>query len=343
MSNFTMEYLKELQSYPLEIKISLTKQRIREWVHRYGVDGVYISFSGGKDSTVLLHIVREMYPDVPAVFADTGLEYPEIRSFVRNFDNVIWLKPKMTFRQVIEKYGYPFISKEVSQNVWEVRTYGKDRAKWAYGKFLPNSEYNLKYKGKYSVEKYKFLLSEEAPKISHKCCYVMKKSITKQYEKETGRTAFIGTLAQESQLRTSEWLRHGCNAFESKRKSSKPLSFWGENDILQYIKEKGIEICSVYGQIVENEEIPGQMTWDEYAGFDIGKKDLKTTGCKRTGCVFCGFGCHLEKEGEGRFERLKITHPKIYDYIMRPWEQGGLNYKEVIDWLNEHGNLNIRY
>ena len=59
--------------------------------------------------------------------------------------------------------------------------------------------------------------------------------------------------------------------------------------------------------------------------------------------MFCGFGCHLEPPGEGRFERLKVTHPKVYDYIMRPWEEGGLNYKEVIDWLNEHGNLNIRY
>ena len=59
--------------------------------------------------------------------------------------------------------------------------------------------------------------------------------------------------------------------------------------------------------------------------------------------MFCGYGCHLEPEGEGRFERLKITHPKIYDYIMRPWEEGGLNYKEVIDWINEHGNLHIKY
>ena len=70
---------------------------------------------------------------------------------------------------------------------------------------------------------------------------------------------------------------------------------------------------------------------------------LKTTGCNRTGCMFCGFGCHLEKEGEGRFERMKITHPKVYDYLMRSKEEGGLNYKEIIDWINEHGNMNIRY
>ena len=107
----TIRHLKDLQALPLNLKVKLTKQRIREWVSHWGQEGVYVSFSGGKDSTVLLHLVREMYPDVPGVFVDTGLEYPEIRQFVRTFDNIIWLKPKMNFRQVIEKYGYPFISK----------------------------------------------------------------------------------------------------------------------------------------------------------------------------------------------------------------------------------------
>jgi len=114
MALHTIQDLKMRQALPLDIKVSMTQQRIREWINEFGVEGVYVSFSGGKDSTVLLHLVREMYPDVPAVFVDTGLEYPEIREFVRTFDNVEWLKPKMNFKQVIQKYGYPFISKEVS-------------------------------------------------------------------------------------------------------------------------------------------------------------------------------------------------------------------------------------
>ena len=58
---------------------------------------------------------------------------------------------------------------------------------------------------------------------------------------------------------------------------------------------------------------------------------------------------HLEKvnwhnyEKESRFERMKVTHPKQYEWIMKPWDDGGLGYKEVIDWINEHGNLRIRY
>jgi len=115
--------LQSMQVAPLNAKISMTKQRIRDWVNEFGVDGVYVSFSGGKDSTVLLTIAREMYPDIKAVFVDTGLEYPEIREFVKTWDNVDWLKPKMNFKQVIEKYGYPFISKEVSEAVWGARKY----------------------------------------------------------------------------------------------------------------------------------------------------------------------------------------------------------------------------
>lgn len=115
--------LQSMQAAPLSVKIALTKDRIREWVNQYGEDGVYVSFSGGKDSTVLLTIAREMYPDIKAVFVDTGLEYPEIRDFVRTWDNVEWLKPKLTFKQVIEKYGYPFISKEVSERVYYAQRY----------------------------------------------------------------------------------------------------------------------------------------------------------------------------------------------------------------------------
>ena len=93
----TKEDLKILQAQDLDLKVMITKQRIREWVNYYGKDGVYISFSGGKDSTVLLHLVRELYPDIEAVFVNTGLEYPEIRDFVKTWDNVDWIKPQKSF------------------------------------------------------------------------------------------------------------------------------------------------------------------------------------------------------------------------------------------------------
>lgn len=122
----TMDDLAMLQALPLDLKIEKTKRRIQEW-YDYWDGQVYIAFSGGKDSTVLLDLTRNIcgYTDVPAVFVDTGLEYPEIREFVKKVDNVEWLKPKKNFRQVIDECGYPFISKEVSNTVEGAKKYLK--------------------------------------------------------------------------------------------------------------------------------------------------------------------------------------------------------------------------
>jgi hypothetical protein len=101
----TRQDLKIMQGWSLERKIRVTQTRIMEWYMRY--DGqVFISFSGGKDSTVLLDLARRVYPDIPAVYVDTGLEYPELRDFVKTKDNVIWLRPRYPFTQILEKYGY---------------------------------------------------------------------------------------------------------------------------------------------------------------------------------------------------------------------------------------------
>ena len=100
----TENELKMMQNYPLWMKVEKTKLRIKEWYEYYNGE-VYVSFSGGKDSTVLLDIVRNIYPEVEAVFSDTGLEFPEIREFVKSKDNVTIIKPEMTFKQVINEKG----------------------------------------------------------------------------------------------------------------------------------------------------------------------------------------------------------------------------------------------
>ena len=302
--------LKILQAYPLWMKVERTKRRIAEWVDYYGEDGVYISFSGGKDSTVLLHLVRSLYPDIPAVFCNTGLEYPEIVKFVKDIPNVIILKPELTFKQVIDQKGYPVISKSVANTVRLARKNieeGKDTLRVRQIKGLEvGSKFN---KGKWEV------LLDAPFKISDECCNEMKKKPFKKYEKETGKVPFIGTLAAESQQREAVYLKTGCNAFDSKKPKSTPLGFWTEQDILQYIFENNLTICSVYGDVVEESDM-------------LGNKNYRATGEQRTGCMFCMFGCHLEKE-PNRFQRMKYTHPKQYKYCMEK-----LNLKEVLDYIN---------
>ena len=387
----TRNDLLQMQSLPLSAKIQMTKRRISEWVEYFGEDGVYVSFSGGKDSTVLLDLVRKIYPEIPAVFVDTGLEYPEIREFVRTFENVVWLKPKMNFRQVIEKYGYPFFSKEISECIAESRKYIKiltdrqtDRqteVHYAYRiadmigvdrrKNKGNKSYQMlkegnipseilespvhvkqlfgvkcdQYGDMYDRSRYLFML--EAPfEVSNMCCKVMKKAPVHAYSKETGRKPITAQMADESRLRTSQWLQNGCNAFEAKNPISNPMSFWTEQDVLLYVKENDIPLASVYGDIVVDyfamNQCDNQMSLSDYGVSEKETPILKTTGCERTGCMFCGYGCHLEKS-PNRFERMKQTHPKIYDYIMRSKSDGGLGYKEIIEWINTNGNMNIKF
>lgn len=112
----TKEYLKELQSMPFWRKVQRTQALLIQWYQHYE-GNVYISFSGGKDSTVLLDIARKLFPDIKAVFSNTGLEYPEVQSFVKSFDNVDIVRPKMSFPDVIRTYGYPLVSKETAEAI----------------------------------------------------------------------------------------------------------------------------------------------------------------------------------------------------------------------------------
>lgn len=304
-----LEELRLMQNYPLWMKVEKSKQRIREFVEYVGEDNVYISFSGGKDSTVLLHLVRSLYPNIEAVFSNTGLEYPELVEFVKSKDNVTIVRPNKSFKQVIEEEGYPIVSKKVARAIRDLQnpTERNVNIRNLYLTGITSKGYNCPSR-KLPKKWYKLI---DAPfKVSEKCCDHLKKNPIKQYEKISKKRPIIGTMANESQMREKEYIKTGCNSFKEGKESCTPLGFWVENDILQYIKENNLEYASVYGDIVE---VDGKF---------------KTTGEQRTGCIFCSFGCHLEV-GENRFQRLKKTHPKLHRYCM---EQLGM--KEALEYID---------
>lgn len=150
--------------------------------------------------------------------------------------------------------------------------------------------------------------------ISHYCCFKIKKSPIKQYQHINNLHPYIGTLAEESRVRKQAWIRHGCNAFESSNPTSQPLSFWTEQDILSYIVLNSLDIASVYGDIISIDEYGNEYPPTDVIGNISGK--LQCSNCSRTGCIFCGFGFHLEK-GETRFQKLARTHPRQYEYSIK--------------------------
>jgi 3'-phosphoadenosine 5'-phosphosulfate sulfotransferase (PAPS reductase)/FAD synthetase len=285
-------YLKQRQSLPLSVKVRLTQRRIVEWYEAH--EGmVYVAFSGGKDSTALLHLVRSVYPEVPAVFADTGLEFPEIREFVKNTGNVVWVKPKKNFKQVITEYGYPVVSKTASKLISAVQNpTARNAATVNLAKTGLRRDGEKATTMKLAKKWHKLF---DAPfKISDRCCEFMKKKPAADYAKQTGRAGITGIMAEDSRMRQSTWIRTGCNSFANN--VSTPMAFWLESDVWEYLRSNNVPYCKIY---------------------DMGEK--------RTGCIFCMFGCHYDKE---RFVRLKKTHPDLHSYCMNQ-----LGMAEVLDYL----------
>lgn len=196
------------------------------------------------------------------------------------------------------------------------------------------------YSKMYDKTKYNFFLNADF-EISAMCCKVMKKAPLHKYQKETKRQPMTAQMAEESRLRRSQWLLHGCNAFDAHYPISNPLSFWTEQDILTYIVKNKIKICSVYGDVVEDygDQLEGQMDISDFGLCEPSKK-YKCTGCKRTGCMLCGFGCQSESS-PNRFEQLKETHPGMYK-LLDVVKNNGITMREAIEWTNEHGNMNIK-
>ena len=324
---YTNEDLKIMQAWDLQKKIQVTQTRLIEWYEKWE-GNCYVSFSGGKDSTVLAdlaaRVCRANNHKLILWFSDTGLEYPEVRQHVKTFGD--WLKDKyeievetvidfpkdrktgkrITFKDVILTKGYPIISKTVSRAIGDVQKLGK--------KCWSARAFDGRETGLYDMRKWNFMLDAEF-KVSNQCCDIMKKRPAHYFAKQSGLIPIIGTMACESRQRKIQWLHNGCNAFDKNNPSSQPLSFWTEQDILNYLFTFNIPYASVYGEILQDE-----------------KGKYYTTGCNRTGCIFCGFGCHLEKE-QNRFQRLKETHPKLWEYCMKPVEDGGLGMRKVLEYI----------
>ena len=285
MQRVTTWQLKQRQGLPLEIKVRLSLSRIRQWYQHWGGE-IYVSFSGGMDSTVMLHLARSIYPDIPAVCVDAQL-FPETRKHVRGTPNVTIIRPEKSFPRVIEQYGYPVVSKRMAQYIHEVQNAKGETAT----KRLRLT--GIKSNGEFSKlgmisRKWRYLCN--APfRISDRSCHWLKKKPLIQAGKQFGYP-LIGIRVDEGQQREQTYYTHGCNAFHTKHPRSWPIAFWSNDDVWEYVRQHAIPYSPVYDM-----------------------------GYTRTGCMFCAFGAHLEKP-PNRFQRMAKTHPKHWDYCMNRLE-----------------------
>ena len=290
-----MDYatLKERQSWSLETKIDHTLGAIDSFLAycREHERNPYVSFSGGLNSTVLLHLARRVFgQDIKGVFCSTGNEFPEIVRFVRKTPNVEIIHPALTPRQVMEQYGFPLVSKEQAQAVRNIRTTGSEKL---IKKRLGNSIGSLSSRWRY--------LLDEPYMTSEKCCEMLKKRPFRHYNSSTKSLGMVGTMAGESKLRQTQYIRRGgCNSFDEdpSKVHSAPLSIWTGSDCWEYVRKYNVPYCEIY-------DVPG---------------------IERTGCVFCGFGAHLSP---ARFYILRNRYPKLFNMCMN-YTNNGCTFKYAL-------------
>jgi len=246
------------------------------------------------------------YPPIKIVFNNTTNEHQQILNFVKSFgDEVTWLRPKMTFAQVIKKHGYPLISKEQSMAISRYKnTKRPDQKKYRLTGIKADGS-----RGTVGVIRKKWRFVIDAPfNVTEQCCKILKKDPLKKFEKETGLRPIIGVMAEESNQRRIQYKKEGCIIWEEGKEALKPLSIFNEANIWELIKRENIEICNIY----KDQIIDGELVTRE----------------GRTGCAYCGFGCHKEDPINNRFTRLIKREPKRYNSIM-----DNLGYREALKFI----------
>jgi phosphoadenosine phosphosulfate reductase len=239
-------------------------------------------WSGGKDSTVTLSLVRRLVPDIPVIYVESGVEFMETSRFVRRMAeiwnlNLTIARPSNgdTFWNIGQKYGWPVFSKNIASNVERaVRT----------GNIRPQ------------LSALEDILAENKAHISVKCCEFLREKPSKKVEQSLNADLkIVGLRAYESRARVRLWVDHG-DYFYVKRYfgrnrgiwKANPISIWTEGDVWKYHRQYKIPHCELY---------------------DI--------GYPRNGCWPCAMAIR-----NGQLKRLQEHHPLLHKHLITKTEMG---------------------
>lgn len=285
-----------------ELTLFDRKNVIKDTINKYGEENFYLSFSGGKDSTILHYLLDMALPNnrIPRVFINTGIEYNDIVAFVKelasNDDRFIILKPNIPIIPMLKKFGYPFKSKDHSLRVDQFN-------KGTNVKFINKYLWKTEYRGKYLCPKILLYQFEEKGKYNYSnlCCQKLKKEPIHKWEKENHRSIAITGMRQEE---GGNRARLGCIITDSRTKKIikfHPLIKVNEEWEDEFIRENNIKLCRLY-----------------YEPFNF----------KRTGCKGCPFALGLQEQLDtmavllpNERKQCEVIWKPVYDEYRR------LNYR----------------
>ena len=239
---------------------------IRDTINKDGEENFYLSFSGGKDSTILHYLLDMALPNnrIPRVYVNTGIGLKVIDEFVselaKNDERIVIIRPKLPIKQTLEKYGYPFKSKHHSYMVEKYQRLGMIKGVKNY---LGVGDNNIK---KVCPKKLKYQFSEDFKiKISDLCCLKMKEEPMTDWAKENNKPiAITGIMPDEGGRR----VKAQCIVIKDKKtKFFNPLVKINKEFEDWFLEKYKLKICKIY-----------------YPPYNF----------KRTGCVCCPFSIELQ-------------------------------------------------
>lgn len=271
-------------------------QKIQQIIGKYGEENFAISFSGGKDSTVLHHLIDMALPEnkIPRVYADTGIELGMIRNFVldlqKHDDRIQIIKPSTPIKPMLERDGYPFKSKKHAALVATYQKYKTTEGRAGIQHYLHINTDGINWASQNScpaILKYQFT-PEFQMKISDLCCKRMKEEPLDKWQKENNKPyAIIGIMASEAGRR----MNAKCLAFRAKKfKAFQPLAPMTKEWEDWFIEEYKINICDIY-----------KPPYNFY----------------RTGCKGCPFAVNLQQELD-TLEKFFPAERKQCEFIWKP-------------------------
>lgn len=242
----------------LEEKVEETIRRIQnayfECVNSGG--GSYLSFSGGKDSTILAELIKmaELPTHIPFVFSDTGLELEATRDFVKNYDydNKVTVKSSKPMSEIVKEYGLPVFSKYRSKMLNTYYRNIDDPLSIASGRILiiglvekAGIQGDKRSRGALPLKYFHFLHPDIEYKISNRCCEFLKKKPFSDFAKDNNLTGYYaGMRTAEGGARRLTYDR--CISYVHGNIVSTPIFDWTDEQCDEFIKKYHVKISDAY-------------------------------------------------------------------------------------------------